>query len=234
MTKISYSGYRFPPEIIQQAIWLYVRFTLSFRDVEDYPCRYRHRHSFCLGPCETGWTGSLANRKDNCTGRGGATPIQGPGPGLRRIRVTSWLSCRRKRPTWRCSMVSVESPPIVTELHRADNARRLPVDLILIRSSDGYGVGRPSVIARQPSEQHLPPSRWALGPRPWQTCYSRPRPIASLPIADTRSTSSTKHSSASTSSVGNTRPMCCPRSSAKWSRRAVRMNQRSGVSPQTS
>jgi len=35
MTKISYSGYRFPPEIIQQAIWLYVRFTLSFGDVED-------------------------------------------------------------------------------------------------------------------------------------------------------------------------------------------------------
>jgi putative transposase len=35
MTKICYAGYRFPPEIIQQAIWLYVRFTLSFRDVED-------------------------------------------------------------------------------------------------------------------------------------------------------------------------------------------------------
>ena len=35
MAKISYSGYRFPPEIIQQAIWLYVRFALSFRDVED-------------------------------------------------------------------------------------------------------------------------------------------------------------------------------------------------------
>ena len=35
MTKISYSGYRFPPEIIHQAIWLYLRFTLSFRDVED-------------------------------------------------------------------------------------------------------------------------------------------------------------------------------------------------------
>jgi putative transposase len=33
--KISYPGYRFPPEIIQQAVWLYVRFTLSFRDVED-------------------------------------------------------------------------------------------------------------------------------------------------------------------------------------------------------
>jgi len=35
MKKISYKGYRFPPEIIQQSIWLYLRFTLSFRDVED-------------------------------------------------------------------------------------------------------------------------------------------------------------------------------------------------------
>ena len=35
MKKISYRGYRFPPEIIQQAIWLYLRFTLSLRDIED-------------------------------------------------------------------------------------------------------------------------------------------------------------------------------------------------------
>jgi len=35
MKKISYSGYRFPPEIIHQAIWLYLRFTLSLRDIED-------------------------------------------------------------------------------------------------------------------------------------------------------------------------------------------------------
>ena len=35
MKKISYVGYRFPPEIIQQAIWLYLRFTLSLRDVKD-------------------------------------------------------------------------------------------------------------------------------------------------------------------------------------------------------
>jgi len=35
MTKISYVGYRFPPEIIRQAIWLYLRVTLSLRDVED-------------------------------------------------------------------------------------------------------------------------------------------------------------------------------------------------------
>jgi len=35
MTKISYGGYRIPPEVIQQTIWLCVRFTLSFRGVED-------------------------------------------------------------------------------------------------------------------------------------------------------------------------------------------------------
>ena len=33
--KISYDGYRLPREIIRQAIWLFFRFTLSFRDVED-------------------------------------------------------------------------------------------------------------------------------------------------------------------------------------------------------
>ena len=31
----SYHGYRFPPEIISHAVWLYHRFTLSLRDIED-------------------------------------------------------------------------------------------------------------------------------------------------------------------------------------------------------
>jgi putative transposase len=35
MTTISYAGYRFPAEIIQHAVWIYLRFTLSFRDVEE-------------------------------------------------------------------------------------------------------------------------------------------------------------------------------------------------------
>ena len=30
-----YTGYRFPPEIISHAVWLYFRFSLSFRDVEE-------------------------------------------------------------------------------------------------------------------------------------------------------------------------------------------------------
>ncbi len=31
----SYAGYRFPPEIIAHAVWLYFRFALSYRDVEE-------------------------------------------------------------------------------------------------------------------------------------------------------------------------------------------------------
>ena len=31
----SYHGYRFPPEIISHAVWLYHRFCVSFRDTED-------------------------------------------------------------------------------------------------------------------------------------------------------------------------------------------------------
>ena len=31
----SYHRYRFPPDIISHAVWLYHRFCLSFRDAED-------------------------------------------------------------------------------------------------------------------------------------------------------------------------------------------------------
>lgn len=32
---ISYRQHRFPADVIRQAVWLYFRFTMSFRDVED-------------------------------------------------------------------------------------------------------------------------------------------------------------------------------------------------------
>jgi putative transposase len=35
MPPLSYSGYRFPPDVIQRAVWMYLRFTLSYRDVEE-------------------------------------------------------------------------------------------------------------------------------------------------------------------------------------------------------
>jgi putative transposase len=33
--ELSYRRHRFPPVVIQHAVWLYLRFTLSYRDVED-------------------------------------------------------------------------------------------------------------------------------------------------------------------------------------------------------
>src|SRR5665648_211936 len=35
MDKLSYRCHRFPSIVIQQAVWLYFRFALSYRDVED-------------------------------------------------------------------------------------------------------------------------------------------------------------------------------------------------------
>ena len=35
MASISYRRHRFPPVVIQHAVWLYLRFTLSYRDVEE-------------------------------------------------------------------------------------------------------------------------------------------------------------------------------------------------------
>jgi uncharacterized membrane protein YccF (DUF307 family) len=66
------------------------------------PCRYHYRHSFCLGACEAGWTGSLANWQDNCTGRGRATPIWGTGPGLRRIIPIGGLATQQDSMTSAC------------------------------------------------------------------------------------------------------------------------------------
>ncbi len=35
MSPISFSRHQFPPAVIRHAVWLYFRFTLSFRDVEE-------------------------------------------------------------------------------------------------------------------------------------------------------------------------------------------------------
>src|SRR6267143_6326965 len=35
MDQLCYSRHRFPPPVIQHSIWLYLRFTLSYRDVEE-------------------------------------------------------------------------------------------------------------------------------------------------------------------------------------------------------
>jgi putative transposase len=63
MRTVSYSRHRFPAEIIQHAVWLYFRFSLSFRDVEDllaqrgidvsYEAVRRWSVKFCLAYAKT-------------------------------------------------------------------------------------------------------------------------------------------------------------------------------------
>ena len=35
MQAVSFKRHRFPPDVIRRAVWLYFRFTLSLRDVEE-------------------------------------------------------------------------------------------------------------------------------------------------------------------------------------------------------
>ena len=35
MKSLSFARHRFPADVIRHAVWLYFRFTLSFRDVEE-------------------------------------------------------------------------------------------------------------------------------------------------------------------------------------------------------
>ena len=35
MTPLSFKRHRFPPTIIRHCVWLYARFTLSYRDIEE-------------------------------------------------------------------------------------------------------------------------------------------------------------------------------------------------------
>src|SRR5215510_11808708 len=50
MARLSYRRHRFPPAIIQHAIWLYLRFTLSYRDVEDLLAERGAGHFLRNGP----------------------------------------------------------------------------------------------------------------------------------------------------------------------------------------
>ena len=53
MQPISYARHQFPHAVIQHAVWLYLRFTLSYRDVEDLLAGIRAelaaRHGLSVG-----------------------------------------------------------------------------------------------------------------------------------------------------------------------------------------
>ena len=66
-----YKGYRFPPEIISHAVWLYFRFSLSFRDVEELMAQrgiiltYETVRKWCLTFGQT-YANELRRRRPPC------------------------------------------------------------------------------------------------------------------------------------------------------------------------
>ena len=70
-TAPDYRGYRFPPEIISHAVWLYFRFSLSFRDVEEFLAQrgivvtYETVRQWCLKFGQT-YANELRRRRPRC------------------------------------------------------------------------------------------------------------------------------------------------------------------------
>ena len=56
MTPLSYRRHHFPPELIQHAIWLYLRFSLSYRDVEELLAERGLDISYETVRCWVSWT----------------------------------------------------------------------------------------------------------------------------------------------------------------------------------
>ena len=67
----NYKGFRFPPEIISHAVWLYFRFSLSFRDVEELLAQrgiivtYETIRQWCLKFGQT-YANELRRRRPRC------------------------------------------------------------------------------------------------------------------------------------------------------------------------
>src|SRR4051794_10190055 len=121
---ISYARHHFPPVVIQYAIWLYVRFTLSYRDVEEllaerglevsYETIRRWgpevRASHCAAPAATSPAadGALASRRDGGAASRGSTSISGA---RWTAKARSWTSSSstggtRRRPASSCASCS--------------------------------------------------------------------------------------------------------------------------------
>src|SRR6266478_5597377 len=67
----NYKGFRFPPEIISHAVWLYFRFSFSFRDVEELLAQrgilvtYETVRQWCLKFGQT-YANELRRRRPRC------------------------------------------------------------------------------------------------------------------------------------------------------------------------
>ena len=97
----SYRGYRFPPEIISHAVWLYHRFGVSFRDVEDLLTQRGLTVSYGSDPAVVHQV-RCGIRSQAHASTGPAGRHLAPGRGLRHHPGTAALSLARRRSRWRC------------------------------------------------------------------------------------------------------------------------------------
>ena len=169
----SYHGYRFPPEIISHAVWLYHRFGVSFRDVEDLLAQrsitvsYEAIRLWCLT-----FGSAYARRLTRRQGRLGDTwhldevfvTIQGQRRSLWRavdqdgdvldILVQSRRNCRAAKLFLRKLMKGQENKPVrlVTDKLSSYRAARRAVMPSVAHSTDRYANNR-AEVSHQPTRQ---------------------------------------------------------------------------------
>jgi len=105
----SYKGFRFPPEIISHAVWLYFRFSLSFRDVEELLAQrgivvtYETVRQWCLKFGQT-YANELRRRRPRCGDKWHLDEV---------FLTHQWedpLSLASSRSGWECARYSGSEP----------------------------------------------------------------------------------------------------------------------------
>jgi putative transposase len=145
-----YRGYRFPPEIIAHAVWLYFRCHLSFRDVQDLLA-------------ERGVIVSHETIRASCSQFG---PSYGAGLRRRRVRAgDKWhldevaFKIRGKRHwLWR----SVDKHGVVLDILIQEQRDQVAAERFLHRVLDGEAGTEPRVVITDRLASYPPAIRRAL------------------------------------------------------------------------
>ena len=201
----SYHGYRFPPEIISHAVWLYHRFGVSFRDVEDLLAQrgitvsYEAIRLWCLT-----FGSAYARRLTRRQGRLGDiwhldevfVTIQGQRRYLWRavdqdgdvldILVQSRRDCRAATRFFRKLLKGQERTPgrLVTDKLSSYRAAHRAVMPSVAHRTDRYANNR-AEVSHQPTRQHERHMRRFKSPGQAQRflvrAWTRPQPLPRWP-----------------------------------------------------
>ena len=129
----SYSGYRFPADVIHRAVWMYLRFTLSYRDVEEL----------------------LAERGIQVTYETVRRWVLTFGPLIaRRLRATRPVPHRR----WHLDEMFVRIGGKQMYLWRAVDAEGEVLDVLLQAKRDKHAAGK--LMRKLLKKQGIVPSEW--------------------------------------------------------------------------